>query len=58
MNFTAVRGLEGNRTDGALVKDLTMFLFNMSFLSMKGLEDHITVKASGEKKKRYNATFM
>lgn len=49
MHFTAVRGLEGNWTDGALVKDFTVFLLNVSLLSLKGLENHITVKTSGRK---------
>ncbi len=49
MHFTAVGGLEGNWTDGALVKDLAVFLLNVSLLSLKGLENHITVKTSGRK---------
>lgn len=49
MHFTAVGGLEGNWTDGALVKDFAVFLLNVSLLSLKGLENHITVKTSGRK---------
>lgn len=49
MQFTAVGGLEGDRTDGALVKYFTVFLFNVSLLPLKGLENHVTVKTSGRK---------
>lgn len=51
MQFTVVRGLECNRADGALVQDLTVFFFDMSLLSLKGPENHITVKTSGRKGK-------
>lgn len=47
MHFTALRGLEGNWTDGALVKNFTVFLLDVSLLSLKGLENHIAVKTSG-----------
>lgn len=49
MHFTAVSSHEGNGTDGALVKDFTVFLLNVGLLSLKGLENHITVKTSGRK---------
>lgn len=51
MQFTVVGGLECNRADGALVQDLTVFFFDMSLLSLKGPENHITVKTSGRKGK-------
>lgn len=51
MQFTAVGGLECNRADGALVQDLTVFFFYVSLLSLKGPENHITVKTSGRKGK-------
>lgn len=46
MDVTAVRGLEGNWTDGTLVKHFTVFLLNVSLLPLKGLENHITMKTS------------
>lgn len=49
MHFTAVSGLEGNWTVGALVKDFTVFLLNVSLLALKGLENHITVETSERK---------
>lgn len=49
MHFTAVSSHEGNGTDGALVKDFTVFLLNVGLLSLKSLENHITVKTSGRK---------
>lgn len=49
MHFTAVSSHEGNWTDGALVKDFTVFLLNVGLLSLKGLENHITVKTPGRK---------
>lgn len=57
MHFTAIGGLEGNRTDGALVKDITVFLLNVNRLSLKGLENHIAVKTSGGKRK-HDSTFF
>lgn len=57
MHFTAVSGLEGNWTDGALVKDFTVFLLDVSLLALEGLENHITVKTSA-KKTKHNATFL
>lgn len=51
MQFTVVGGLECNRADGALVQDLTVFFFDVSLLSLKGPENHITVKTSGRKGK-------
>lgn len=47
MSFTVLWGLEGNWADGAFVQDLTMFLLNVSLLSLKGLENHFTVKTPG-----------
>lgn len=46
MHFTAVGGLKGDWTDGALVKDITVSLLNVRLLSLKGLKNHITVKTS------------
>lgn len=57
MHFTAVSGLEGNWTDGALVKDFTVFLLNVSLLALEGLENHITVKTSANTQKKHDATF-
>lgn len=35
MHLTSTRRLESNRTDGALVEDLTVFLLNVTLLHIK-----------------------
>lgn len=44
MHFTAVSGLKGDGTHGALVEDFAVFLLDVHLLSLEGLENHITVK--------------
>lgn len=44
MHFTAVGGLKGDGTRGALVEDFAVFLLDVHLLSLEGLEHHITVK--------------
>lgn len=46
MHFTARGGLEGHRTDGALVEDLTVLLLDVALLSLEGLKNHVTVETS------------
>lgn len=46
MHFTALGGLEGHRTDGALVEDLTVLLLDVALLALEGLKNHVTVEAS------------
>lgn len=46
MHFTALSGLEGDRTDGALVEDLTVLLLDVGLLSLEGLKNHVTVETS------------
>lgn len=46
MHFTALGGLKGNWTDGALVEDLTVLLLNVGLLSLEGLKNHVTMETS------------
>lgn len=46
MHFTALFGLEGDRTDGALVENLTVLLLDVGLLSWEGLKNHVTVETS------------
>lgn len=45
MPFTALAGLEGHWTDGALVEELTVLLLDVALLSLEGLENHVAVEA-------------
>lgn len=44
MHFAAVGSLKGDGTDGALVEDFAVLLFNVHLLPLESLENHITVK--------------
>lgn len=46
MHFTALFGLEGDRTNGALVENLTVLLLDVGLLSWEGLKNHVTVETS------------
>lgn len=44
MHLTALGGLEGHRTDGALVEDLAVLLLDVALLALEGLENHVAVE--------------
>lgn len=44
MHFTALGGLEGHRTDGALVEELAVLLLDVALLSVEGLKNHVAVE--------------
>lgn len=44
MHFTALGGLEGHWTDGALVEELAVLLLDVALLSVEGLKNHVAVE--------------